>query len=142
MVAPLQAKEVANIRKKSSDFDVRQHQLREKFRRCLAFFYDTEEPYMYIDHQNNVVRKMEDEMAAMQESARVFEVIIPEYKQIKSCRKELPMLKTLWDYVFLTRTSINDWRSTLWADINCEHMENECKTFAKGDPVHDDVIAK
>ena len=131
VVAPLQAKEVANIRKKSADFDVRQHQLREKFRRVLAFFYDTDEPYMYLDHQNNVVKRLEDEMHAMQESARVFEVMLPEYKQIKACRKELPMLKMLWDYVFLTRTSIDDWQTTLWSDINCEHMENECKKFAK-----------
>lgn len=41
------------------------------------------------------------------------------------------MLKTLWDYVFLVRTSIDDWKTTLWENINVEQMDMDCKKFAK-----------
>jgi len=48
-VAPLQANEVANIRKKSANFDVRQHKFRESFRKICPFFYRCEDPYKQID---------------------------------------------------------------------------------------------
>ena len=49
MVAPLQANEVANIRKKSASFDVRQHKFREIFRKIAPFFYHCEDPYDQMD---------------------------------------------------------------------------------------------
>ena len=41
------------------------------------------------------------------------------------------MLKVLWDYVHLVRTSIDDWKTTPWASINVEQMDMDCKKFAK-----------
>ena len=41
------------------------------------------------------------------------------------------MLKILWDYVFLVRTSIEDWKTTPWEAINVEQMDMDCKKFAK-----------
>ena len=41
------------------------------------------------------------------------------------------MLKQLWDYMFLVRTCIDDWRTTMWVDIDVENMDMECKKFAK-----------
>ena len=49
MVAPLQANEVANIRKTSASFDVRQHKFREIFRKIKPFFYNCDDPYEQID---------------------------------------------------------------------------------------------
>lgn len=40
-------------------------------------------------------------MAALAASAALFEVSVPEYKQLKLCRKELRLLKELWDMVTL-----------------------------------------
>ena len=54
-VAPLQANEVANIRRKSADFDVRQHKFRETFRKIPPFFYTCEEPYGYLDEVSDPV---------------------------------------------------------------------------------------
>ena len=48
-VAPLQANEVANIRKKSAGFDVSQHKFREKFRQIPPFKYNCDEPYVSLD---------------------------------------------------------------------------------------------
>ena len=48
-VAPLHANEVANIRKKSANFDVRQHEFRETFRKINAFKYTCEDPYEQLD---------------------------------------------------------------------------------------------
>ena len=48
-VAPLQANEVSNIRKRSANFDVRQHEFREKFRKIGPFMYDCKDPYEQLD---------------------------------------------------------------------------------------------
>lgn len=48
-VAPLQANEVANIRKKSASFDVTQHKFREEFRKIGPFFYACTNPYEVLD---------------------------------------------------------------------------------------------
>jgi len=70
-------------------------------------------------------------MAALLESASLFEVNIPEFKQLRQCRRELNLLKTLWDYIFIVRTSVDDWKTTLWLDINVEQMDLECRRFSK-----------
>lgn len=37
----------------------------------------------------------------------------------------------LWDYIFIVRTSIEDWKLTPWRKIDVENMDIECKKFAK-----------
>jgi len=48
-VAPLQANEVANIRKRTAAFDVRQHEFREEFRKIEPLWYSCTTPYDLID---------------------------------------------------------------------------------------------
>lgn len=66
-----------------------------------------------------------------QESATLFEVQVPEFKLLQQCRKEIKMLKQLWDYIYLVRTSIDEWKTTPWKDIDVENMDMECKKFSK-----------
>lgn len=70
-------------------------------------------------------------MNALLESAGLFEVNVPDFKQLKQCRKELRLLKTLWDYIFIVRSSIDDWKTTPWKEINVEQMDMDCKKFSK-----------
>ena len=81
---------------------------------------------------------MEAEMTALQESAGLFEVNVPDYKQLKTCRKEVILLKSLWDVVALVKSSFGDWNTTLWCDINVEQMEMDCKKFVKVSSVGND----
>ena len=48
-VAPLQANEVANIRKRTAAFDVRQHEFREDFRKMKPMMYACPGAYDLID---------------------------------------------------------------------------------------------
>jgi dynein heavy chain len=74
---------------------------------------------------------MEKEMTDMVGAAGLFEVNIPFFIQLKQCRKELSLLKTLWDYVFVIRSSFDDWKTTSWKEINVDQMDIDCKKFAK-----------
>ena len=70
-------------------------------------------------------------MYALQESGGLFEVNTPEFKQLKACRREVVMLKSLWDMIVLVQSSFAEWNTTLWSDINVEQMEIDCKKFVK-----------
>jgi dynein heavy chain len=77
------------------------------------------------------ISDMEKNMAKMLDAAGLFEVNVPDFKQLKQCRKEIKLLKTLWDYVVMVRSSFDDWKTTPWKEINVEQMDMDCKKFAK-----------
>ncbi|KFV07099.1 Dynein heavy chain 9, axonemal, partial [Pterocles gutturalis] len=130
-VAPLQANEMTVLRKSCAAFDVEQHRFRERFRKEAPFRFDTEKPYQLLDAKHVEIKQMESAMTSIYESAGLFEVMVPDYKQLKQCRKELGLLKELWDMISLVNTSLEDWQTTKWVDINVENMDLECKKFAR-----------
>ncbi|XP_038013499.1 dynein heavy chain 9, axonemal-like [Motacilla alba alba] len=130
-VAPLQALEVTALRQSCAAFDAQQLRLRERFGAEAPFRFDTAKPYQLLDAKHTEIKQMESAMTSIYESAGLFEVMVPEYKQLKQCRKELCLLKELWDMISLVNTSLEDWQTTRWVDINVENMDLECKRFAR-----------
>ncbi|KAK2575931.1 hypothetical protein KPH14_007294 [Odynerus spinipes] len=130
-VAPLQAGEVSRIRGRISAFDITIMHYREAFRRYDFFKFDCRNPYELLDEAHREIFMLECQMRDIQESASLFEVSVPEFKQLKQCRKELKMLKQLWDYVNIVLSSIDGWKTTPWRKIDVENMDIECKKFAK-----------
>ncbi|NXL03800.1 DYH17 protein, partial [Mesembrinibis cayennensis] len=129
--APLQANEVNIIRRKCQQFEVRQHTFRERFREKAPFLYTDPDPYNSLNKRQKSITALESDMAALSKSAGLFEVSVPEYKQLKACHREVRLLKELWDMIVLVNTSIDDWKTTKWKDINVEQMDIDCKKFAK-----------
>ncbi|XP_043280370.1 dynein beta chain, ciliary isoform X2 [Venturia canescens] len=130
-VAPLQAGEVSRIRGRISAFDTTIGHYREAFRRYGFFKYDCINPYGQLDEADKEICMLERQMRDIQQSASLFEVTVPEFKQLRQCRRELRMLKQLWDYVNIVRSSIEGWKTTPWRKIDVENMDIECKKFAK-----------
>ncbi|NWY63744.1 DYH9 protein, partial [Erithacus rubecula] len=130
-VAPLQAGQVSALRQRCAAFDARQLRLRQRFSTEAPFRFDTEKPYQLLDAKHMEIKQMESAMTSIYESAGLFEVVVPEYKQLKQCRKELCLLKELWDMISLVNSSLDDWQSTRWVDINVENMDVECRKFAR-----------
>lgn len=78
-----QANEVSIIRRKCTSFDVKQHEYREKFRKEKTFRFSCEDPYPAIDNMNSEIDDLETEMHNLHQSAGLFEVNVPDYKQLK-----------------------------------------------------------
>uniref|UniRef100_A0A4X2M213 AAA+ ATPase domain-containing protein n=1 Tax=Vombatus ursinus TaxID=29139 RepID=A0A4X2M213_VOMUR len=132
-VAPLQNAEVTVIRRKCVLLDGKQVEFRERFRRKAPFCFNAEKPYEVLDEENEELEALEEEMLQMQESTSLFEVAFPDYKQIKQCRREIRLLKGLWDLIIYiqVRRSIDNWTKTQWRQINVEQMDGELRRFAK-----------
>ncbi|XP_069366837.1 dynein axonemal heavy chain 11 [Paralichthys olivaceus] len=130
-VAPLQSNEVSVIRRKCVRFEVKQREFREEFRTESIFKIAVKEPYKLIDKSNQAVALMEAEMKKLQETADLFEVSFPDYKQLRQCRSDIILVKAVWDMVIFVKTSIEDWTKTQWKEINVEQMDMELRRFAK-----------
>jgi dynein heavy chain len=63
---------------------------------------------------------MEKDGQKLVEDAKMFEVTVPDYKGLRQCRKEIRLLKQLWDYIIVVEESFKDWNSTPWKEINVE----------------------
>lgn len=48
-----------------------------------------------------------------------------------SSRREVGLLKELWDMITVVESSMAAWRTTPWREIHVEDMELECKRFSK-----------
>uniref|UniRef100_A0AAQ5ZFV7 Dynein axonemal heavy chain 11 n=1 Tax=Amphiprion ocellaris TaxID=80972 RepID=A0AAQ5ZFV7_AMPOC len=129
-VAPLQSNEVSVIRRKCVRFEVKQYEFREQFRTESIFKINIEEPYKLIDKVSTVA-VMEMEMKKLQDTADLFEVSFPDYKQLRQCRSDIILVKAVWDMVIFVQTSIEDWTKTPWKEINVEQMDMELRRFAK-----------
>nr|XP_015214353.1 PREDICTED: dynein beta chain, ciliary-like [Lepisosteus oculatus] len=112
-------------------FQIKQHEFREQFRNEIIFRIDVDDPYKLIDKSNRSVSELEREMRKLQETADLFEVNVPDYKQLKQCRSDIILVKSVWDMVIFVKTSIEDWTKTPWKEINVEQMDMDLRRFAK-----------
>ena len=50
---------------------------------------------------------MEAEMKKLQDTADLFEVSFPDYKQLRQCRSDIILVKAVWDMVIFVKVYIN-----------------------------------
>jgi dynein heavy chain len=74
---------------------------------------------------------LEQELDILNGQAITFEQPITEFKQIKIVRKDLKLLKNVWDYFHIIKSSLDDWKTTLWKKLNIEEIDQECKKFIR-----------
>ncbi|TKS81941.1 Dynein heavy chain 17, axonemal [Collichthys lucidus] len=130
-VAPMQNAEVMVLRRQCMAFEVKQGKFREMFKAMAPFSYNAVHPYTSLEKSEKAIRGMEKEVAELQESTNLFDVTIPDYRDIKLCRREITVLKELWDMVVFVQSSVENWTMTKWRQINVDQMDAELRRFAK-----------
>ncbi len=130
-VMPLQTEELANIKRKITACDIEQQNYRESFKDDAPFKYTTTNPYDKLDKSQENLSYLESKMSILDQSAQLFELPVTDFKQLRMCRREIKMLKALWDYTSIVTSTFDDWKKTKWREINAESMDSDCKKFAK-----------
>ena len=132
-VAPLQAKEVDILQQKCNKFEMKNHNFREEFRRKAPFRFEVgpDAAYDLIDAGHFDVLAMESEAAALKKSCELFELAVPTYRQLSDCRRDVGMLKSIWDLVGLVICMFDQWKLTLWVEIDTDAMEARCRELSK-----------
>ncbi|XP_045680245.1 dynein axonemal heavy chain 9 isoform X1 [Phyllostomus hastatus] len=130
-VAPLQANEVALLRQRCTAFEMEQQQFWEQFHMEAPFRFNSTDPHRMLDARHSEIQQMESTMASIANTASLFEVNVPDYKQLRQCKREVCQLKELWDTIGMVTSTIHAWEATPWRNINVEAMDLECKRFAR-----------
>ncbi|KAJ3198630.1 hypothetical protein HDU82_001178, partial [Entophlyctis luteolus] len=132
-VAPLQAKEVDVLQQKCNRFESKNHEFREQFRKKAPFKFEIgcDRAYDLIDQCHMDVLAMEHEAQGIKTSCELFELNVPNYKQLLDCRRDIGMMKSVWDVVSLVTFMFEEWRTTLWTEIDTDSMENRCRDLGK-----------
>ena len=130
-VAPLMGMEVGKLKERMDDYERFQKNFRNGYQASRFYWYNCKAPYDSLSKAQKEIDDFSTKISALQSEATLFEVTVPTYPLIKQCMKENKLLKDLWDYIYLVRTSIELWKTTSWADIDVESMDMECKKFSK-----------
>ncbi|KAM6995333.1 dynein axonemal heavy chain 11 [Tautogolabrus adspersus] len=130
-VAPMQNAEVMVLRRRCMAFETKQSKFRDMFKEMAPFSYNAAHPYISLDKSERAIREMEKEVSVLQESTNLFDVTIPEFKDIKLCRQEIVVLRELWDITVFVQSSVEKWTMTKWRQINVDQMDAELRRFAK-----------
>ncbi|XP_074102149.1 dynein beta chain, ciliary [Cotesia typhae] len=131
LVAPLLAHQVDLIKKRLNYFDFKQRQYYLKFFDNKLFRPDCENVYENLDKINWEVNELESELETLRASAAIHELQVQDYKEINQLRRELRLLKCLWDYVIVITSSLDEWNTTTWMKIDVEAMDLECKKLIR-----------
>ena len=130
-VAPLQGMEIGKLKSRIEVYERTQRDYRNYFTQMRFYAYKCEAPYSILSEANYQLLKLENDIKELQSEAVLFDLSKPKFPLAVQCRKEIKMLKQLWDQTFLVRTAIEEWKLTLWINIDVENMDMECKKFAK-----------
>ena len=130
-VVPLMGMESKKLTARIILCEKAQKDFRKKFQQQRFFWFNCKSSYEHLTTANEEMLKIEKEVANLQSESVLFEVTVPNFPLMKQCRKEIKMVKQLWDYTHLVRDSIIQWKTTSWANIDVEIMDMECKKFSK-----------
>ena len=132
-VASYQAIEVESLQKKANRFEMKNHEFREEFKKKAPFKYEVghERAYDIIDECHARVTEMEAENASLRKVADLFELGLPTYKQLNDCRREVGLLKSVWDLTAIVTYMFDSWKSTLWSDIDIDALDVKCRDLGK-----------
>ncbi|XP_055341295.1 LOW QUALITY PROTEIN: dynein beta chain, ciliary-like [Paramacrobiotus metropolitanus] len=130
-IATILAQEVDNLRKAVVRFEMKQHEFREQFRSKKFSGFPSKIGYVELDKSQAEITALEAEMDVLIKDCQLFDVPAPDFKQLRTCRREVKLIKQLWDYASVVASQIQEWRKTPWAGANIESMDGDCKFFLK-----------
>jgi dynein heavy chain len=128
-VNTLQNDEVENIKRRVWDFNDELAEFRRQFRRHAPFNYDVglSDAYDRINEFHQKITEKEREAEVLIDLEQVFELNVSKHTEIKKSRLENKLLKQIWDMISIVKNQFEDWKKTLWEDIDTDALVAQCK---------------
>ena len=130
-VAPLMGMEIGKLKDRIEEYEKSTKIFRNKYQQKRFYNYECKTPYEGLRKAQITIAEFAEKIDNLQTESKLFEVTVPSFPLVKQCKKENKLMKDLWDYIYLVRSSIELWKTTLWANIDVEGMDMECKRFSK-----------
>ncbi|OQV20869.1 Dynein beta chain, ciliary [Hypsibius exemplaris] len=123
--------EVNTLKKAVVRFEMKQHEFRETFLNKKFSEMAPKIGYSELDKAQTEIAALEAEMELLIKDCVLFDVAAPDFRQLRTCRREVRLLKQLWDYSSVMLSQIQGWRKSPWTGVNIESMDSDCKFFLK-----------
>ena len=130
-VQPLEGVEMGKLKNKVECYEKSQKEYRTKFIRSKFFNQYCKNAYDLLKNEIVHINLVESNGKSIKSEAILFDVLPPNFQPIEQCLKEIKLVKQLLDFCCHVSTSFEEWKSTLWVDIDVENMDAECKAFVK-----------
>ncbi|KAJ6628020.1 Dynein beta chain, ciliary [Pseudolycoriella hygida] len=130
-IAPIKANQVSAISKRIIEFDYNISKFRDGFKQAAFFQATYDNPYELCSTMHQKLVFLEVELRKLHNSASLFKLTPPTSVKLETCRREIRLVKQIWDFVFVVESCVNDWKKTAWKRLDVEEMEQVCKKFTK-----------
>ena len=135
-VGPVQTSEGDRIKDEVSTYEATVTGYQKEFLKKPFFQYECgyDAAYPMLNDVAKELIAMEKEVKKHEELANMFDFpdhMLPLKEKMQTLKSELVMVKDVWDTSSLCEVQFQDWRTTLWADIRTDLMEEGAKAFVK-----------
>ncbi|XP_073817376.1 dynein beta chain, ciliary-like [Musca autumnalis] len=131
VIAPIQSYQVDLIEKGILLCNNLSTNYRKKFLKKKFFQVPCRNVYELIDEADVEITELEERQQSLNGSALLFELQGPDSSKIERCRRDLQLMKIMWDFNVSIASTIEDWKKTPWKKIDIEVMDQECKKFGR-----------
>ena len=133
VLGPLQSIQQDKVRERTEEFRNRVTEFVKQFHDDAPFGFSTDvlPAYQNLNKYHLDLEAMENEGIEIGHQQELFEVAVTNWRDLKTCRSELTMLKLVWDHVQLVVDVFASFRGTLWPAVDCEAMGDVTKKLQK-----------
>lgn len=128
-IFPLQTAETGHIKEQVETFLQATREFRNEFRRNapLSFTGAVDDAYKIIDGYVTRLTLFESGAAELNELEELFELPFSKYNEFIDTRRELKLLKIIWDFQALVNTTYESWQQLLWSAARIDSLEETNK---------------
>jgi len=132
-LSPLQDAEAMKMKTQMLSFLDHVQEFNRNFNDMDAFQWKpgVKKAYVALDIWQKRLTDMEKEAAHYRLLQQLFELSPMEFKQLKTCREEIVMLKTLWDMSSHVLALFADWMKTSFKRVDVDTLVEETKLLKK-----------
>ena len=122
----LQSEEAEVIKRQVDEFFKSMRAFRRDFRKNAPFAFggEPDEAYAKLDAYKEQLDVMEAAAEELNNLESLFELPISKYQETVATRQEMLLLKGLWDIKSMISHSYEDWRSTLWVELDTDALQD------------------
>lgn len=131
--APLQQEETARLRLVEDEFVKTLDDLRVEFGQQEFFKWEIgyDNAMAMINKWENIMEKQDDEAAEIQANGELLEFTVNPFKNLGIIHSELALLKSVWQLAKRIIDEIDEWKRTLWNDIDVARLSSEIEQNQK-----------
>jgi dynein heavy chain len=133
VITPLQNAEVDNIKDEMEKFFLKIRAFRGEFRKNAPFSYSGSalDAYGMMDKYFATLSDFSSEVDRLQELEELFELQVVHYPEVGDTRRDLDILKRVWDMKAFVEHTYSKWKTIGWDNIDTEKLLSENKDILK-----------